>query len=146
MSKRFPDIFPLVYDAFTTDLPYSLDAGYPRNTKKRPIQIIEKLSPLSDCLAKVVYRYKNNVVDELYTILTTYLQRLYDNGITYTDLKLDNVAYGIYGDEMRIKLLDVEGVHLSKHPDYDPKDTVQRFIKYEVIPAMKTTKPNSRCK
>ena len=82
----------------------------------------------------------NDIINTLLKTLIYYLTTLRMHGITYTDLKLDNVGVSISINSInsiksiKIKLLDIEGLHLSYDYEYVPQEYVNDFYKYEIIP------------
>jgi hypothetical protein len=129
VAKKFPTIFPLIYDSFTLRTPYSSTRAYlqtSNNFQNRTIQVIERLTPMN----RVLQSSSNSISPSLIShTLTAYLTTLYNNGITYSDLKADNIGFTKQG---KLKLLDIEGMHLRREPNFNVNESVDNFIKYEL--------------
>ncbi len=135
LARKFPNIFPFIYDSFNTDIPYSLHPKYLANSgnfASRTIQVIEKLDmTLDKYLVSLSPKQKDIFVVELRALLINYLTVLVNYGIYYTDLKLENIGV-IITDIVYIKLLDIEGIHTEARFRFDPVEAVEALIKWEI--------------
>jgi len=139
IAKKFPDIFPVIYMYFTVDIPYSLDPDYLKNSdnfNNRIIQVIELMDMTLDkyliTMAKIMGKDIIPIINTLEQILTNHLQKMNNNGIYYTDVKLNNIC--INSDSGIVKFIDIEGIHLGQFRGYDPTSSIHDLINYEIIP------------
>lgn len=146
-ATKFPDIFPIIYSYFNVDIPYSSDEKYLEISKdfgERTIQVIELMEmTLDQYIIEAVETYKSNVwslVDSIVTIIKHHILELYNNGIYYTDLKLDNIGVVYNNSEANIKFIDIEGIRFSHSWEYkfNPEETVEDLLTYEIIPVVET--------
>lgn len=140
-AGKFPEIFPYIYDHFNLNIPYSTDINYINSTGNfgnKTIHIIEKMDmTLYQYLlqAKVgCPQFINDIIEDILQLIINYLNILRNNGLTYTDLKLENIGVSRYENDIDIKLLDIEGLHLHWTYEYDSKESVERLYEYEIIP------------
>lgn len=133
-ARRFPKIFPVIYDVFSLDIPYSEDSEYIKlsgSFSDRTIQVIEKVDMTLETYLEKVTKTPPFIKDLRETLLE-YLSTLYKNNITYSDMKLENI--GVITKQMKpaYKLLDMQDIHLEKLAGFTPKDTVDKFFQYDV--------------
>jgi hypothetical protein len=122
MAKKFPHIFPIIYDYFNVDIPYSKDQKYIENSGpnagdfgKRTIQIIEKVDmTLEEYLHTLDQWEKDKFDDDVEKIIKEYIEELNKEGIEYADIKDDNIGIIIKENGIYIKLLDMEGIRFMK--------------------------------
>ena len=135
-AREFPNIFPIIYDVFTTDIPYSQDRVYLNDSTdfaSRTIQVIEKLDmTLETYLHGLSPHEVLAFVPVLRKTLIRYLTILGDSAIYYTDLKLDNIGV-IVTSIVYLKLIDIEGIQLRTVNHFDVQELVDSIIKYDIL-------------
>lgn len=116
-ARQFPKIFPIVYDIFKTEIPYSTDEHYLQTSAPfgpRTIQVIEKVdSNLAVYYAKLGPREKPAVRSTVGNVILGYLNTLREYEICYPDLKADNIGVIMVDGKPAFKLLDIEGIWLT---------------------------------
>lgn len=121
-ARKFPNIFPIVYDTFKADIPYSTDELYLQNSEDfeyRTIQVLEELDmTLEEYVKTVPSQELPSFIEVVRRTLTHYLEVLEENSIYYSDLKPDNVGV-VVTDVVYLKLLDIQGIHLTRVHEYD---------------------------
>lgn len=134
-ARKLPNIFPIIYDIINSDIPYSTDEVYLENSEEfqyRTIQVIEKVDmTLETYLETIPKKDLRKFAETLRKTLIQYLTVLEERSIYYTDLKLENIGV-ILSDTVYLKLLDIEGIHLSWDGEYDVKKMVDNFIRYNI--------------
>ena len=64
--------------------------------------------------------------------LVSFAAALWNKNMTYPDLKLENIGV-LPGEGLQIKLIDIEGLQLTRLPVYDPLVAVNNFVAYNLI-------------
>lgn len=137
-ANKHPDIFPTVYNYFQVDIPYSLELDYvgaSENFGSRTIQIMEKMDmTLEEFFERAHKALEKDKFKELVGLIKEHtlsiLSKMYENGVTYTDLKFDNLA--IKYDGCKVKFLDIAGIFMEKLPSFDPNHGINRLFYYNL--------------
>lgn len=130
LIKNMSHIFPKVYDVFYTDIPYSVEKGYDKNSfKYRAIYIVEKM----DCTyAQHIQYFKEHCPSKLdefkrhvTNVVYDYCLELSESRLAHYDISKKNVAIKFIDpnkdkccfDNIKIKLIDIDSIHKSNHKD-----------------------------
>jgi hypothetical protein len=133
-ARRFPKIFPLVFDIFHSDIPYSTDEMYLQNSndfESRTIQVIEKVDTTFDkyYMSLTTKEMKMSVKKELERVLNGFMNTLTLYEIYYADLKSDNIGVIIVDGVPKFKLIDIESIHLDFKTGFQSNQRVlQEFL------------------
>lgn len=134
-AAKLPSIFPVVYDVFTLDIPYSRDPAYVAASAKfgsRTIQVIERMVSTLEDTIKDDGALTTDEVNYVRAKLVSFATLLWNKNMTYPDLKLENIGV-LPEDDLQIKLIDIEGLQLTRLEGYDPVQAVNNFVAYNLI-------------
>jgi hypothetical protein len=132
-ARRFPKIFPLIFDIFHSAIPYSMDEIYLQNSndfESRTIQVIEKVDTTFDkYYISLTKEMKMSVKKELERVLNGFMNTLTLYEIYYADLKSDNIGVIIVDGVPKFKLIDIESIHLDFKTGFQSNQRVlQEFL------------------
>lgn len=136
-ARLFPNIFPIIYDEFQSDIPYSTDEiylGHSRDSRHRTIQVIEKMDmSFSDYYLTLSDQQKEHVKIELKQVLSEYFETLIEHKIYFGDLSPDNIGVIIVASVPKFKLLDIEGIWINTDKIFNAEEQINTFFEYEEL-------------